>query len=119
MHERHDIEVQLKKKAIEIQRELGFGRAPVVVIMGGITVDREHRIPRTMVASAFPGREHRLRDLLGLLETAIQIETLKHFNRLWGLSPDRRKEMMERMKRAREESRRKQGESEGAGSGQE
>jgi hypothetical protein len=71
MHESHEIEYRLKTEAERIGRELGG--VPVVVIAAG---DTDAGIPRTMTGSNLTGR---LRDLLGILQTAIQIETHKHF----------------------------------------
>lgn len=56
-----------------------MGGAPVVIIVGG---DTEAEIPRTMTASSIKGKDIRLRDLLGILQTSIQIESLKHFGLL-------------------------------------
>ena len=74
MHEQHDIEKQLKAEAIRISEQMGG--APVVIIAGG---DTQANIPRTMTASSIKGKDVRLRDLLGILQTAIQIESWKHF----------------------------------------
>jgi hypothetical protein len=70
MHERTLLEKQLK---IEAERLSKQHVAPVVIIVGGT---QENRITQT--ASFFPGETARLRDLLGLLEASIQIESLKH-----------------------------------------
>jgi hypothetical protein len=75
MHERHKIEHDLKANAVQISKELNG--APVIIIVGGTGAD----IPRTMTASSFKPGDGRLRDLLGILETSIQIETLKHFGK--------------------------------------
>lgn len=74
MHERHDLEHQLKDEAGRISADLGG--ASVVVIAAGSS---DAGLPRTMLASRMVGRDQRLRDLIGILETSIQIETLKHF----------------------------------------
>jgi len=74
MHEQEMIEKKLKLEATEISKK--FGGAPVVVIVGG---DTEAKIPRTMTASSIKGKDVRLRDLLGILQTSIQIESWKHF----------------------------------------
>jgi hypothetical protein len=74
MHEQHEIEKKLKMKANRISKE--FHGAPVVIILGGAS---EASIPRTMTASSIEGRDVRLRDLLGILQTSIQIESWKHF----------------------------------------
>ncbi len=74
MHEQHEIEKKLKIEATRISSELGG--AAVVVVVGGST---EPDIPRTMTASSIKGQDIRLRDLLGILQTSIQIESWKHF----------------------------------------
>lgn len=74
MHEQHEIEKKLKVEAARISEELGG--APIVIIVGGST---EVDIPRTMTASSIKGQDIRLRDLLGILQTSIQIESWKHF----------------------------------------
>lgn len=76
MHENHSIEKHLRKEAQRLSEE--YDGAPVIIVVGG---DSATNIPRTMLASCIEGRgrEVRLRDLLGILQTAIQIETLKHF----------------------------------------
>lgn len=68
MHEQTEID------ADRISKELGG--APVVIIVGG---SNEHNIPRSMTASSIKGKDIRLRDLLGILQTSIQIESWKHF----------------------------------------
>lgn len=77
MHERDEIEKQLKEEAERIREHLDG--APVVIIAGG---SRDAGIRRTMLASAFGEGESRLRDLLGILQASIQIETFKHFTNL-------------------------------------
>jgi len=74
MHEQHDIEKELKLEASRLSEKMGG--APVVIVVGG---DTEANIPRTMTASDIKGRDVRLRDLLGILQTSIQIESWKHF----------------------------------------
>jgi hypothetical protein len=76
MHEQHDIEKKLKAEANRISEQMSG--APVVIIVGG---DTEANIPRTMTASSIKGKDVRLRDLLGILQTSIQIESWKHFGR--------------------------------------
>jgi hypothetical protein len=77
MHEEHDIEKQLLQEAERISE--AHKGAPVVIIVGGST---EAEIPRCMLASTLrPAEGYRLRDLLGILQTAIQIETQKHFRK--------------------------------------
>ena len=76
MHEQHDIEKKLKEEANRISEQMSG--APVVIIVGG---DTEANIPRTMTASSIKGKDVRFRDLLGILQTSIQIESWKHFGR--------------------------------------
>jgi hypothetical protein len=76
MHEQHEIEKKLKDEANRISEQMGG--APVVIVVGG---DTEANIPRTMTASSIKGKDVRLRDLLGILQTSIQIESWKHFGR--------------------------------------
>ncbi|MBU2213378.1 hypothetical protein KKC44_04300 [Patescibacteria group bacterium] len=71
MHEQHKIEHLLKEEAKKISSK--FNDAPVIVIVAG---DSKAGTPRVITGSTVTGR---LRDLLGILQTAIQIETLKHF----------------------------------------
>jgi hypothetical protein len=72
LHIRSEVEEELKVEADRISQR--YGGAPVIVIVGGVTADP--RLDRTMSASA---NTSRLRDMLGLLQTAIQIESWKHF----------------------------------------
>ena len=74
MHEKHRIEKQLRGEAERISAS--YGGAPVIVILAG---SAEADVSRTMIASTLHDQGDRLRDLLGILQTAIQIETLKHF----------------------------------------
>ncbi len=74
MHEEHEIEKKLKEEAKRISAE--YGGAPVVVLIAG---SEEANIPRVMTGSYIKGKDVRLRDLLGILQTAIQIESWKHF----------------------------------------
>jgi len=76
MHEQHDIEKRLKEEANRISEEMGG--APIVIVAGG---DTDANIPRTMTASSIKDKEVRLRDLLGILQTSIQIESWKHFGK--------------------------------------
>ena len=76
MHEQHEIEKKLKNEANRISEQMSG--APVVIVVGG---DTEANIPRTMTASSIKGKDVRLRDLLGILQTSIQIESWKHFGR--------------------------------------
>lgn len=74
MHEQHDIEKRLKSEATRLSTEVGG--ASIVIIAAGSS---DANIPRTMTASSIKGKDVRLRDLLGILQTAIQIESWKHF----------------------------------------
>ena len=74
MHEKHEIEKELKTEASRLSEKMGG--APVVILVAG---DTEANVPRTMTASSIKGKDVRLRDLLGILQTSIQIESWKHF----------------------------------------
>ena len=74
IHEQHKIENRLKSEATKLSSE--YGGAPVVIIVAGYS---DANIPRTMTASSIKGTDVRLRDLLGIMQTAIQIESWKHF----------------------------------------
>jgi hypothetical protein len=68
----HDRERELEEEAKKISDRYG---APVVIVMGD---NNEGNVPRVM--TAFGGQEElTLRDVLGLLETAIQYEAIRHF----------------------------------------
>jgi hypothetical protein len=73
MHEQHPVERRLKDEARRLSAELEGG--PVVIVVGGVGGS----VRRTLTASSYGPGEVRLRDLLGLLEASIQIESLKHF----------------------------------------
>jgi hypothetical protein len=72
------IQTRLNERASELSTE--FNEAPVVIIVAG---SQSAGIPACITgrANLGEGREERLRDLLGILETAKQIETRKHFGR--------------------------------------
>jgi len=74
MHEKHDIEKRLKFEISRISEEIGG--APVLIVIGE---DTEANIPTTMTASSIKDKDVRLRDLLGVFQTSIQIESWKHF----------------------------------------
>ena len=74
MHERTKVEIELCQEAERISA--AHNGAPVIVILAG---SAEAGVNRTMLGSTLHAG-YRLRDLLGLLETAKQIETLKHFS---------------------------------------
>lgn len=77
MHERDEVERKLKKEAERIREDLNG--ALVIIIAGG---SAEAGPRRTMLSSAMGEGDQRLRDLPGILQTSIQIETLKHFSNL-------------------------------------
>jgi len=68
----HDRERELEEEAKKISDRYG---APVVIVMGDNT---EGNVPRVM--TSFSGQDElTLRDVLGMLETAIQYESIRHF----------------------------------------
>jgi hypothetical protein len=73
MHEILDIEFDLWEDAERLSKK--YGGAPVVIIVAG---DASADVGRCMLGSTLHDGA-RLRDLLGILETAKQIEGLKHF----------------------------------------
>jgi hypothetical protein len=73
MSEQNKIEKKLKAEATRISKKLGG--APVVVVVGGSI---ETDIPRTMTASSSMGQDILPRDLLGILQMSIQIESWKN-----------------------------------------
>ena len=99
MHEETDIERMLKKKAYEISNEISSGNSSgsdnggnssgsdngdngngnnngpevIIIVAGGYNSD----LFRTMTGTNMHNK--RLRDLLGMLETAKTIESIKHF----------------------------------------
>ena len=71
-HMTHDRERELEEIAREISDRYG---APVAIVMGD---NDEGNVPRVM--TAFAGQDElSLRDVLGMLETAIQYESIRHF----------------------------------------
>ena len=73
MHETDPLELELSAEAARLSQRLNG--APVVIVVAG---DESAGIPRTMTATG-SATSMRLRDLLGILQTAIQIESWKHF----------------------------------------
>jgi hypothetical protein len=73
VHETNPLELELHAEAARISARLGD--APVVIVVGG---DKDANIPRTLTVSAAKS-PLRLRDLLGILQAAIQTESWKHF----------------------------------------
>ena len=73
MHETDALEISLREEACRLSARLDG--APVVIVVGG---DKTADIPRTLTVSAAT-TPLRLRDLLGILQAAIQTESWKHF----------------------------------------
>ncbi len=71
-HMTHERERELEQEAKRISERYG---APVVIVMGDT---KEADVPRTMTAFAGPP-DMSLRDVLGILETSIQYESIRHF----------------------------------------
>jgi hypothetical protein len=71
-HMTHPLERELEEVAKEISHRYG---APVVIVMGDTT---ESDVPRVMTAFAGDA-DLRFRDVLGLLQTAVQYESIRHF----------------------------------------
>ena len=71
-----EIKTLLHKKAGEISEILNG--APVVIVTGGRT---QHDVPATVAgwANMTDERETRFRDVIGLLQSAIQIESFWHY----------------------------------------
>lgn len=71
-HMTHDRERELEEVAREVSDRYG---APVVIVMGD---NDEGNVPRVM--TAFAGQDElKLRDVLGMLEAAIQYEGIRHY----------------------------------------
>ena len=66
----------LHQAAARVSEELGG--APIVVVVGGSS---EQGLEATVAgwANICPGRETRFRDILGILESAVQIESFLHY----------------------------------------
>jgi hypothetical protein len=79
MFKPHGIEKELRQRTEQISET--YGGAHVLVIVAG---SAQANVPRCMIDSTLRQEGYRLRDLLGVLETAIQIETLRHFFRSRG-----------------------------------
>lgn len=73
----HEIAVQIRKEIQELSNTLcdKYG-APVVIVVAG---SKEAKVPQCLTVWKFPGEGTRLRDIVGVLQTAIQIESLRHF----------------------------------------
>jgi len=76
MFENHPIEFFLKKEAERISKELNS--APVVIIAGGTgKKTNKGKLISCMTGSSLHD-SYRMRDLLGMLQSSIQISALKH-----------------------------------------
>lgn len=84
MFEPHGIEIELRRRAEQISET--YRGAHVIVMVAG---SAQANVPRCMIGSTLRQEGYRLRDLLGVLQTAIQIETLRHFFRSRGQSGQR------------------------------
>lgn len=71
-HMTHDRERELEEVAKEVSDRYG---APVVIVMGD---NDEGNVPRVMTAFASQD-ELKLRDLVGMLQTAVEYESIRHF----------------------------------------
>ncbi len=71
-HMTHDRERELEEVAREISARYG---APVAIVMGD---NDEGNVPRVM--TAFAGQDElKLRDVIGILQTSIQYESIRHY----------------------------------------
>ncbi len=78
-----DISKNLRERVIQMKTEIQdlasslcdkYG-APVVIVVAG---SEEAKVPQCLTVWKFPGEETRLRDIVGVLQTAIQIESKRH-----------------------------------------
>jgi hypothetical protein len=71
-----EIRAQLHAKAREVSEI--FQGAPVVIVVGGST---QHNVPATVAgwANMTQEREARFRDVIGVLQSAVQIESFWHY----------------------------------------
>jgi hypothetical protein len=76
MHERTEVERRLRREAERISGE--YQGAPVVIVVGR---SGKAGLRRTMIGSSLHNQGDRLRDLLGLLEVGVQIESRKHLTK--------------------------------------
>ena len=72
----HERVIQIKKEIQGLANTLcdNYG-APVVIVVAG---SKEAQVPQCLTVWKFPGEETRLRDIVGVLQTAIQIESKRH-----------------------------------------
>lgn len=78
-------ERELVKRAKQIRKELfeeakrlseeKYDGAPVVIVVGGL---KKAIVLHCITGWSFPDEETRLRDIVGVLQTAIEIESLTH-----------------------------------------
>jgi hypothetical protein len=73
------LERELDKEAQRISEK--YKGAPVAIVLAG---SQAAEVPRCITGFSHlgEGREGRFRDLIGILQTSIQIETLRHFGKL-------------------------------------
>lgn len=75
-----DDSMQLERELDEIARRISekYQGAPVAIVLAG---SKNAKVPRCVTGFSHigQGREGRLRDLIEILQTSIQIETLRHF----------------------------------------
>jgi len=68
------IKEEIKEDAKNISER--YNNAPVVIIVGG---SQKAGVPLSITARWIPDSEDRLRDRIGIMQTAIQIESFEHF----------------------------------------
>ena len=82
---KQDKSKNLRERVIQVKTEIQdlantlcdkYG-APVVIVVAG---SGEAQVPQCLTVWKFPGEETRLRDIVGVLQTAIQIESLAHID---------------------------------------
>jgi hypothetical protein len=72
-----EVEQELLVEAERISEK--YEKAPIVIIVGGVAGNPKLRRTMTVSVNAGgPDQPTRLRDLLGILQTAIQMESWKH-----------------------------------------
>ena len=76
MNIKRDVENKLKKYVDQIAKD--YPGAPVIVIVGG---SEEAGVSNVTTVSNAEEQGLRLRDIVGVLQTAILIEGWKHFNK--------------------------------------
>lgn len=71
-HMTHERERELEEEAKELSARYG---APIVIVMGD---NGQENVPRVMTAFAAQ-EELSLRDVVGLLQVAVQYESIRHY----------------------------------------